>query len=137
MPIARLAIIVAGLAALYLPSGTGAEPDAVLRSRLIGIWEETRLVDNERYEQRIALTKDGQFEVKGTHVEDNKPTPFTWRGKWQVKNGKFLYSTTFSDPPDLYPPGESFEDTIVSVSSTEWVMIEQSTGNESRSRRVK
>lgn len=114
-----------------------AESDATLRSRLIGTWEESRVVDNERYEQRMVLSKDGRFEVTGVHYARNTLTPFAWRGKWEVRKGKFLYTTTFSKPAELYPVGESFEDAIVSVSETEWVMTEQSTGNKSRARRVR
>lgn len=132
----RLAIVLALLTTGFVTIAAAAESDVVLRSRLVGTWEETRVVDDERHEQRITLRNDGEFEVTGILYQRGKSIPFVWRGKWQVRNGKFLYTTTFSKPPKLYPVGESFEDTIVSVSDTEWVMIEQSTGEKSHARRV-
>ena len=137
MKITRSTTIVAFLASCFLAAVAAAESDTVLRSRLVGTWEELRIVDNERHEHRIALRNDGEFEVNGVLREGKKSTPFVWRGKWQVKNGKFVYTTTFSKPPEIYPLGESFSDTIVSVTETEWIMIEQSTGEKSRARRIK
>ncbi len=137
MKIARLAISIGASVFCLLPTGAVAESDAALRSKLVGTWVELRLVENDRHEQRMTLARDGTFEVKGVLHEGRTTTPFVWRGKWQVSKGKLVYRTTFSDPARIYPVGEAFEDAIVSVTDSEWVMIEQSTGNKSRARRVK
>jgi hypothetical protein len=133
----RLATLLGLLGYGFLASALAADSDSVLKSRLVGTWTESRLVDEQRHDQRITLRKDGTFEVRGTLRGANKSTPFVWRGTWQVKNGKFIYTSTYSDPADIAPVGESLEDTIVSVSEKEWVMNEQSTGNQSRARRVR
>jgi hypothetical protein len=116
-----------------------ASSDLELQERLVGTWTETRLLEGERHDHAIALRADGSFEITGVqqYLADNSSTKFLWRGKWGVKNGMFWYVTAFSDPPDLFPVGERLEDRIVFVSKSEWVMIEQTTGNESRARRLR
>lgn len=131
-------VVLAFLSWCFVTIGAAAESDSALRSRLVGTWEESRTVDNETHNQRITLRKDGSFEVQGTLREgQKKPEPFVFRGIWTVQNGKFLYMANYSMPSTALPVGESFADTIISVSDTEWVMIEQSTGQKSRARRVK
>jgi len=112
--------------------------DAALQSRVTGQWTEFRKFDAcEEHHQRMAIRADGTFEVKGRATVCDKATEFTWGGTWQVKGGKFRYTTAYSEPPDFIPLGKTFEDAIVSVTDDEWVMIEQSTGNNSIARRVK
>jgi hypothetical protein len=114
-----------------------ADPDTATRSRLVGKWQELRMFDREVHQHHITMHQHGTFEHNGNLHEPPKLTPFTWRGTWRVKDGKFIYTTTFSKPEGMYKPGETFEDKIDSVSEDEWVMIEQSTGGKSRAYRVK
>jgi len=94
------------------------------------------MFEREVHQHYITLRDDGTFEVNGILHEPEKVTPFTWRGTWRVKDGKFAYTTTFSMPAEMYKVSDIFEDKIDSVSDTEWVMIEQSTGGKSRAYRV-
>ncbi|GEM_PF-1316707 len=114
--------------------------DTELRHWLVGNWQEVRLFENEGevHQHNISLKGDGSLEVFGVqyYTKQQSSIKFIWRGNWGVKDGMFWYVTTFSDQPQLFPVGERLEDRIVSVSD-EWVMIEQSTGKESRARRVK
>jgi hypothetical protein len=121
---------------LFAMAANAAGPDNVFRTRLIGTWHEKRVIDCETNDFRIDLKQDGSFEVKGLVEGCGRKFTLTWRGKWEVKAGRFHYTTTFSDPPDEYPVGESFSDQIVSVTSTEWVMLEESTGRKSIAKRV-
>jgi hypothetical protein len=118
-----------------------AYTDTELRSWLVGNWQEIRLFENEGevHQHNISLKSDGSFEVLGIqyYATQQRSTKFLWRGNWGVKDGVFWYVSTFSDQPQLFPVGERLEDKIVSVSEDEWVMIEQSTGNKSRARRVR
>jgi hypothetical protein len=113
-----------------------ADPDTATRSRLVGKWQELRVFERELHQHYITLLQDGTFEVNGILHEPERVTPFPWRGTWRVKDGKFIYTTTFSKPEGMYKLGETFEDKIESVSEKEWVMIEQSTGGKSRAYRV-
>ncbi|MFC5500611.1 hypothetical protein ACFPOE_23920 [Caenimonas terrae] len=113
------------------------ETDSALAKRLLGQWQELRILDCEGYQQVMSLNANGSFEVKGILRACDGNTPFTWRGNWEVQGGKLHYVTTFSDPVRVYPIGESFEDEILSVSESEWVMREQSTGNKSIAYRVR
>jgi hypothetical protein len=129
---------VTALCFIFLTTSSGlAEDDAGLRSQLIGTWRESRYFGDEAHNQIMLLNGDGSFEVKGTKRLSETATQFLWRGKWGVREGKFWYVTTFSEPIDEFPIGESSEDEIVSVSKFEWVMIEKSTGNKSRAYRIK
>ena len=125
------------LALLSLSVSVTAETDALLRTRVVGQWIEVRKLECEEHQQRMAIYKNGTFEVTGLVTACDANTRFTWRGTWQVKGGKFRYTTTYSDPPEVYPLGEKFEDKIISVTDDEWVMIEQSTGNKSIARKIK
>lgn len=113
--------------------------DTELRNRLVGNWQEVRLFENdgEVHQHNISLKNDGTIEVFGAqyYAKQQSSIKFNWRGNWGVKDGVFWYTATFSDQPQLFPVGEQLADQIVSVSD-EWVMIEQSTGNKSRARRV-
>jgi hypothetical protein len=111
--------------------------DAELRQRLVGHWQEVRLVECERHQQQMHLNEDGTFEANGTIEACGKTTFFVWRGSWYIKAGKFGYTTTYTNAPDQFKVGESFEDQIVSVSDREWVMVEQSTGNKSFATKIK
>jgi len=129
-------ILLFTFAALAAMAVSSAEPDAAFRKRLVGNWRETRVVDCETNDFNISLRENGTFEVKGLVEGCGRKFTLTWRGEWEVKAGRFHYTTTFSDPPDEYPAGESFSDQIVSVTSTEWVMLEESTGHKSIAKRV-
>lgn len=120
-----------------LTSLSFADSDSELRNRLVGSWEEVRSLDDEVHEHDIALRKDGTFEVKGVqrYLKRKTTTKFTWRGNWGVEKGMFWYVTTYTNQPHLFPMGGRLEDAIISVSKSEWVMIEQSTGNRSVARR--
>jgi hypothetical protein len=91
----------------------------------------------QRHEQTVELDKDGSFLVAGTKSERGAAMKFAFRGVWRVRDGYFWYKTLSSEPPDFYPAGEELKDRIVSVSDSEWVMIEESTGQESRARRTR
>lgn len=130
---------VQALLAVLLISGAAQaqESDAELAKRLLGQWQELRMLDCEGHQQVMSLTASGSFEVKGIiHACDGK-TSFTWRGKWQVQGGKFKYVTTYSEPASLYFVGETFEDEILSVTEKEWIMLEGSTGAKSTAYRVR
>ncbi len=114
-----------------------AQSDAEITKRLVGYWREVHLAECEKHQQRMRLNQDGTFEVTGTIEACDKKTSFVWRGNWYVKEGKFGYTTTYSNAPDQFPVGEKQEDQIVSVSGREWVMVEQSTGNKSIATKVK
>jgi hypothetical protein len=131
-----IAIAFAAAAAFFSLAVSARDSDAVLQSRLVGKWHETRVVDCETSRLVIVLKTDGSFEVKGAVEGCGRKFALTWRGKWTVRAGRFQYTTTFSDPPDEYPIGESFSDEIVTVSDAEWVMVEESTGNKSIAKRV-
>ena len=122
---------------LSLATLAWAQSDAEIAKRLVGYWQEVRLLECEEHRQRMRLNEGGTFEVTGTIDACGKKTSFVWRGKWYVKNGKFGYTTTYSNAPDQFPVGETQEDQIVSVNGSEWVMVEQSTGNKSIATRVK
>jgi hypothetical protein len=122
---------------LFVGTATAQESDAATAKRLLGQWQEFRVLDCEGHQQVMSLMASGSFEVKGVIHACDKKTPFTWRGKWKVKGGKFQYVTTYSDPADLYAVGEEFEDQILSVSEKEWVMLEKSTGNKSVAYRIR
>jgi hypothetical protein len=112
------------------------ESDARLRERLVGTWHENRQVDCETNSLNISLLRNGTFEVTGRIEGCGRSFKLTWRGKWEVKAGRFFYTTTYSDPADEYPVGVSFSDEIISVTATEWTMLEESTGNTSIAKRV-
>ncbi len=117
-----------------------ANGDAPMRTRLVGKWQELRTLECQTDQQIIELRKNGTLVVKGVSRPCDqaiKPFSFVWRGNWTVKDGVFKYRFTFSDPKNLNVSGKKFEDRIVSVSQNEWVMIEESTGNESKAYRVK
>jgi hypothetical protein len=135
--LAVIARVGVAAALLSLSASAAAETDGALRTRVIGQWSEVRKLECEEHQQRMAIRADGTFEVTGLATACDAKTSFTWRGTWQVKGGKFRYTTTYSDPPEVYPLGETFEDKIISVTDDEWVMIEQSTGKKSIARRVK
>lgn len=122
--------------ALYA-CGASAQSDTQLRAKLVGAWKETRNLECEQHRQRMQLRQDGTFEVAGFIGACNALSAFVWRGTWRVVERKFIYTTTYSSPPDLYPKGETFSDEIVSVTDREWEMLEQSTGNRSVATRVK
>lgn len=111
--------------------------DAELRTRLVGRWQELRDLVCESHQQVMYMRSNGTFEVNGVIRSCESIRQFIWKGTWTVKNGKMKYKTTYSSPKDEFPLGEEWEDEIVSVSSNEWVMREESTGNESRAFRLK
>lgn len=121
-----------------LTSPSFADSDTELRNRLVGNWEEVRSFDDEVHEHDIALRKDGTFEVKGVqrYLKQKTATKFTWRGNWGVEQGMFWYVTTYSSQPHLFPLGDRLEDKIISVSKSEWIMIEQTTGEKSVAHRT-
>jgi len=128
----------AALLSLGMSIAIGAEPDAKLQAKVVGQWTETRKFDKcEEHQQRMAIRADGTFEVTGLATDCDAKTQYTWRGTWQVTGGKFRYTTTYSEPQDFMPLGKTLEDTIISVSDDQWVMVEQSTGNKSIARKVK
>jgi hypothetical protein len=113
------------------------QSDEQLRAKLVGTWKETRHVDCEEHRQRMRLRADGTFEVAGFIGACNWLSAFVWRGQWKVIDRKFIYTTTYSRPPELYPKGETFADEVISVSDEAWKMIEQSTGNKSLARKIR
>jgi hypothetical protein len=126
-----IAAIIAATA-LFTACERGLPSDAELTARLVGKWRETRQFDNERHEQVMHLNGDGSFVITGVKTESGVVTNFRLRGQWRVQNGYFWYETLSSEPPEVYPPGEEYKDRIVSISESAWVMIEESTGQESR-----
>ncbi len=120
---------------LLSPLVARADTDEDLRRRLVGRWTEERNAGCTRYRQQVKLEADGRFEVNGLTDDCGKVTLFTWRGTWSVKNYRFAYRTADSSQPERFRPGTVLEDEIVSVSDTEWVMLEQSTGAKSVARR--
>jgi hypothetical protein len=128
-------VFLATLAALA--SMTAAQSDEQLRAKLIGSWKETRQVDCEEHRQRMELQANGTFEVAGFIGACKSLSAFVWRGDWKVVSRKFIYTTTYSRPPQLYPLGETFADEIISVTDDSWEMVEQSTGNRSIANKVR
>jgi hypothetical protein len=120
---------------LLLPIIARADTDEDLRRRLVGRWSEERNAGCTRYRQQVKLEADGRFEVNGLTDDCGKVTLFTWRGTWYVKGFRFGYVTVDSSEPERFRPGAVLEDEIVSVTDTEWVMLEQSTGARSVARR--
>jgi|SRR5258706_642506 len=109
--------------------------DERLRDLLVGKWGETREIGDEVHKQVIRLNPDRSFAVSGTITKQDAKMNFTFSGSWDVREGLFWYKTLASEPKDFYPTGEEHRDRIVSVTSHEWVMIEESTGQTSRARR--
>jgi hypothetical protein len=134
MPLMRpLARATATLLLALLASCTSVPiSDADYATALAGRWVEVRAIENERHEQIINLNSNGSFLVSGTKIERGVVTPFAFSGIWEVRTGYFWYKTLTSQPADFYPPGEEYKDRIVSVTNTEWVMLEESSGQESR-----
>ena len=128
-------IVLALTCILSLPTLAG-ESDASLRQKLVGDWQEIRHVDCEVHNQLTKLSADGSFEVRDS-IEGCAKRTFVWRGTWSVAHGKFRYTATYSGSPDDVPLGVPLEDEIISVSKSEWVMLEQSTGNRSVAKRVR
>lgn len=114
-----------------------AQTDGQLRKSLVGEWKEKRIVECEEHLQRMQLWADGTFSVAGFIGACDKLSTFVWRGKWKVVGHKFIYTTTFSNPPNVYPAGVTYEDQILQVTRDGWEMIEQSTGNKSIAVRMK
>jgi len=114
-----------------------AQTDDQFRAKLVGEWKETRYVDCEEHRQRMLLRSNGTFEVAGFIGACNALSSFVWRGTWKVVASKFIYTTTYSQPPELYAKGVSFEDQILKVDDESWEMLEQSTGNKSIAFRLK
>ena len=110
--------------------------DAQLKSKLAGRWQELRELGCESHQQTMHLRANGTFQVSGIIRTCSDATTFVWRGKWRVKDSRFWYKTTYSSPKDLFPIGEELSDQIISVSDKEWVMKEESTGNESHAFRI-
>ncbi|HET9822256.1 MAG TPA: hypothetical protein VFQ16_10570 [Burkholderiaceae bacterium] len=127
----------AALCLAFAAHGAFAQSDAQLRAKLVGVWQETRQLECEEHRQRMQLRADGTFEVAGFVGRCNALSAFVWRGTWRVVQRKFIYTTTYSNPAELYPNGETFSDQIVSVTDKAWEMVEQSTGNRSIATRVK
>ena len=128
-------IAFASTVVLYVGIASG-ETDATFRQRVVGQWREYRLIDCEGHENNINIRADGSFEVLGTIFACDRKTPFTWRGTWRIEKGQFIYTTTFSDPLDQFPVGETLSDKILSITSKDWVMVEESTGKRSLATRV-
>ncbi|CAN5188000.1 hypothetical protein BH11PSE11_BH11PSE11_19790 [soil metagenome] len=132
-------VLCLGLCFSFAGSAAGAgainQSDAELTALLTGRWEETRLLDGQTDQQVMDLRANGKFEVRGVAQESGGDRPFVWRGTWTVKGGVLLYKTTYSDYREAYPVGVDFADRILSVTASEWRMIEGSTGKESRATR--
>lgn len=125
------------VAALVFAAACAEEqlPDEKLRELLVGKWGETREVDDEVHKQVIRLNPDRSFAVSGTITKQETKMDFTFGGQWDVKQGYFWYKTLSSEPKDFYPIGKEYKDRISSVTTHEWVMVEESTGQKSRARR--
>lgn len=134
MPFARL--LVATAAVLFATACADERlSDSDLQALLTGKWGETREIGDEVHRQVIQLRPDGSFAVSGTMTKQEAKMSFAFEGSWAVREGHFWYKTLSSEPKDFYPVGEEHKDRIVSVTSHEWVMIEESTGQKSRARR--
>ena len=131
-----IASTIFALVSILSLSTCAADSDATLRQRLVGDWREIRRLGCEEHHQLTTLSADGSFEVRDS-IEGCIKRTFIWRGTWSVGAGKFRYTATFSGSLDDVPIGVPLEDEIISVSDTEWVMREQSTGNQSVAKRVK
>lgn len=118
-------------------STAGGDSDSQLRAKIVGTWQELRDLGCESPQQVMKIHSNGRFQVDGVIRTCDSSRTFVWKGTWTVKNGKMKYKTTFSSPKNQYPVGEEWEDEIISVSYTEWVMREQSTGNLSNAYRIK
>jgi hypothetical protein len=114
-----------------------AQSSELLRAKLVGTWKETRQLACEEHRQRMQLRANGTFEVTGFIGACNSLSAFVWRGQWKVVDRTFVYTTTYSQPPELYPRGQTFVDEVISVSDEGWEMLEQSTGNRSSAKRVR
>ena len=134
MPFGRVLIAIA-VAVLAAACSEEKLSDADLQGRLIGKWGETREVDDEVHKQVIRLSPDGSFSVTGTITKQAEKMSFAFGGSWAVRDGYFWYKALSSEPKDFYPIGKEHKDQILSVTSHEWVMIEESTGHKSRARR--
>ena len=137
---ATLALVPAQAQPTQITPSTPTAPrqsDNDLSRRLFGTWQEQRQVDCELHRQKIQLRAYGTFEVNGIIDECGKTTVFVWRGTWYVRNGRFGYTTKYTNAPDKFPLGESLEDEVISVDANQWIMREQSTGNLSVALRVK
>jgi hypothetical protein len=134
MPLARIwtALAVAAFAAACAEEQMS---DERFRDLLIGKWGETREIGDELHKQVIRLNPDRSFAVSGTITKQGAKMNFAFSGSWDVRQGLFWYKTFASEPKDFYPASEEHKDRIVSVTSHEWVMIEESTGQKSRARR--
>ena|SRR5688572_19416966 len=128
--------LLATLVAAFVTVAGAAESDSTLRELLVGTWYETRVVDCATTSLKILLKQNGTFEVRSRTEGCGPKSGLTLRGKWEVRAGRFNYTTTYSDPGSAELVGESFSDEIVSVSPSEWVMIEGSTGKKSIAKRV-
>ena len=127
-------------AALVLAAWLGssaAQTDAELRERLVGPWREERSAGCHKHQQQVKLLADGSFEASGLLDDCGKVTLFLWRGTWDVRGYRFVYTTTYSNAPERFPVGARHEDEILSVSADEWVMLEQGGTQRSVARRVR
>ena len=134
MPIGR---VLAAIAVVVVAAACSDEKpsDAELQGLLIGKWGETRDVLDEVHKQVIRLNADGSFAVSGTSTRPGAQMNFAFGGSWAVRDGHFWYKALSSEPKDFYPLGQEHKDKILSVTSHEWVMLEESTGLKSRARR--
>ena len=133
-PVRRLASLAAAVffAVLIASCASVPQSDSDRAASLVGRWVEVREMGDIRHEQIINLNANGSFIVAGAKIEGRVVTPFAFSGAWEVRNGYFWYKTLSSEPADLVPAGEELRDRIVSITESRWVMVEESTGQESR-----
>jgi hypothetical protein len=131
----RFSLLLLGL--LWTTATFAGPSDGDLFVSLVGSWREARALECESHEQRIDLGKDGTFRIAGNATFCDAPSiSFVVEGIWAVQSGYFTYAATTSSPSDLMPAGQQFNDQIVSVTATDWLMIEESTGHESHAVRL-
>jgi len=115
---------------------TDADKSAEYTGLLVGTWREIRRPGSGVYEQTIQLFPEHLLIIKGRKIVNGKLTNFTYKGQWEVRNNIIRYKITSSDPPELCSACGEQRYKILSVDETDWLMIEESTGNNSRAQRV-
>jgi hypothetical protein len=96
-----VALIILSLAVMALG---GMQPDAEVRSLLVGRWaRDLKLDDGTAVKQTMAYGDDGEFRSEWATTLNGQPVVFSQRGTWAVVGGVIVETMgpfcLFPDPP--------------------------------------
>ena len=117
----KLLIVIALLFGAYSCFASDALPADQMEAMIVGTWSEEYELDGVRASAVSKYTSGHSVEQLGTFTAENLRVDYRLRARWSIQGDTLVTEVLESSHPELVAVGHVERDTILSMTTDQWV----------------